>query len=164
MSDRIIFLIDQHVWSITIDIDMYSHYVYRLCINTMYINYVYAGFIFTMRKEDAESSECTYDKAMRSLPLHTSTQRCDRCTCTPAHTKLARRYDRCCCIHLHSDTIAAVLTHGIQVGVAMGAGRQHFFRKGGEAPQTYCTLQSLHIAPTFLRLQMVRAMRAIIQR
>ena len=61
-----------------------------------------------MLKQDAESSVCTYDKAMRSLPLHTSTQRCDRCTCTPAHTKLAQRYDRCCCIHLHSDTIAAI--------------------------------------------------------
>ena len=63
-----------------------------------------------MLKEDAESSVCTYDKAMRSLPLHTSTQRCDRCTCTHAHmhthTHLAQRYDRCWCIHLHSDTIA----------------------------------------------------------
>ena len=44
-----------------------------------------------MLKEDAESSVCTYDKAMRSLPLHTSTQRCDRCTCTHAHTQLAQR-------------------------------------------------------------------------
>ena len=60
-----------------------------------------------MLKQDAESSVCTYDKAMRSLPLHTSTQRCDRCTCTHAHTELAQRYDRCWCIHLHSDTIAA---------------------------------------------------------
>ena len=59
-----------------------------------------------MLKQDAESSVCTYDKAMPSLPLHTSTQRCDRCTCTHAHTQLAQRYDRCWCIHLHSDTIA----------------------------------------------------------
>ena len=59
-------------------------------------------------KDDAESSVCIYDQAMLSLPLHTSTQRCDRCTCTPAHTQLAQRYDRCCCIHLHSDTIAAI--------------------------------------------------------
>ena len=39
-----------------------------------------------MLKKDAESSLRTYDKAIRSLPLHTSTQRCDRCTCTHAHT------------------------------------------------------------------------------
>ena len=68
---------------------------------------------------------------MRSLPLHTSTQRCDRCTCTHAHTHNlnsdtiaagaytytairslplhtpTHRYDRCHCIHLHSYTIAA---------------------------------------------------------
>ena len=59
-------------------------------------------------KDDAESSVCIYDQAMRSLPLHTSTQRCDRCTCTHAHTQLAQRYDRCWCIHLHNDTIAAI--------------------------------------------------------
>ena len=47
-----------------------------------------------MLKKDVESSLCIYDKAIRSLPLHTSTQRCDRCTCTHAHT------------HQYSDTIA----------------------------------------------------------
>ena len=51
-----------------------------------------------MLKKDAESSLRTYDKAIRSLPLHTSTQRCDRCTCTHAHTHTH---------NLQSDTIAA---------------------------------------------------------
>ena len=48
-----------------------------------------------MLKEDAESSVCIYDKTMRSLPLHTSTKRCDRCTCTHAHTQPEQRYHRC---------------------------------------------------------------------
>ena len=50
-----------------------------------------------MLKKDAESSLRTYDKAIRSLPLHTSTQRCDRCTCTHAHTHThtpIQRYNR----------------------------------------------------------------------
>ena len=61
-----------------------------------------------MLKKDVESSLCIYDKAIRSLPLHTSTQRCDRCTHTHGHTQLAQRYDRRWCIHLHTDTIAAI--------------------------------------------------------
>ena len=49
-----------------------------------------------MLKKDVGPSLCTYDKAMRSLPLHTSTQRCDRCTCTHAHTHTPiQRYNRC---------------------------------------------------------------------
>ena len=74
-----------------------------------------------MLKQDAESSVCTYDKAMRSLPMHTSTQRCDRCQCTHLHSDAiaahahrtctairsllvhtsTQRYDRCHCTHLH---------------------------------------------------------------
>ena len=50
-----------------------------------------------MLKKDVESSLCIYDKAIRSLPLHTSTQRCDRCTCTHAHMHTHT--------HQHSDTI-----------------------------------------------------------
>ena len=61
-----------------------------------------------MLKKDVESSLCIYDKAIRSLPLHTSTQRCDRCTCTHAHTHTPiQRYNRCffsLCPHTPTQT------------------------------------------------------------
>ena len=65
-------------------------------------------------KEDAESSVCTYDKAMRSLPLHTSTQRCDRCTCTHAHTHTTCTTIRSLLVHtptqLHDCTLPSHVT------------------------------------------------------
>ena len=79
-----------------------------------------------MLKKDVESSLCIYDKAIRSLPLHTSTQRCDRCTCTHAHTHTntaiqslfflavsSHTYSDIQSLHkhtnLHSETIAAAI-------------------------------------------------------
>ena len=59
-----------------------------------------------MLKQDAESSVCTYDKAMRSLPMHTSTQRCDRCQCTHLHSDAIAAHAHMHTQNLHSDTVA----------------------------------------------------------